>query len=651
MRQDQSKWTRASALWGRGGRAAILLTLVTALVLPAGAAASRGGPAKPESGRDSTPPKTSITYGVANGSTSSDSTVAFGFASSEHNSTFECQVDGGAFGSCSRAESHTLTGLRPGDHSFAVRAIDKAGNVDQQPAASSWNTIYASSASSASSAIPHDLYERAKADPLSEFRVIVELVDRSELESTAQQAQKTGKLKRIFRVIDGFSGRIPGWAIVWIAEHPEYFDTYAITEDKPLSTLGEFEQTWQQTVKADKLWSRQGKTCDLDALTGLQLNPACVPALPYVAPQAPAIAIVDSGVDAGKLNDFGARVVANVNFCGHGDCELTGAADGSGHGTMVAGIAGGSALEVPGVAQNAPLVNLRVADERGLAYTSDVIAAIDWIIANKSAYNIRVANFSIAGRTATSFRFDPLDKAVQRLWLAGVTVVAAAGNHGSPDGPVGMPSPANDPFVITVGALDTQGTSQATDDTRAPWSAYGRTADGFTKPELSAPGRHMVMPVPMGATIPNAKPERIVAHGYMWMSGTSFSTPVVAGLAAQLIARNPSLTPDQVKGLLLASATRLPGVGTGRGEVDAEAALAVTSPPNPNEGLYAFVSNGTFNADAWARHVRKTAGWTVSNWTAANWTEANWTEANWTAANWTESNWTEANWTAANWVE
>jgi serine protease AprX len=135
------------------------------------------------------------------------------------------------------------------------------------------------------------------------------------------------------------------------------------------------------------------------------------------------------------------------------------------------------------------------------------------------------------------------------------------------------------------------------------------------------------------------------------MSGTSFSTPVVAGLAAQLIARNPSLTPDQVKGLLMASAIDLPGAGTGMGEVDAEAALAVASPPNPNEGLYAFVFNGAFNADAWAKHVRKTAGWTVSNWTEANWTEANWTEANWTASNWTESNWTEANWTAANWVE
>jgi serine protease AprX len=650
MRQDSSG-TRASALWGRGGRAAILLALATALVVPAGAGAARGGPSKEVPSRDVTPPRTTITSGVANASTSNASTVTFSFNSSERNSSFQCQVDGSAFGNCSGPESHTIAGLQPGDHSFAVRAIDKAGNVDPQPATSSWHTIYGSSATSASSAIPKDLYERAKANPLGDFRVIVQLKDRTQLDATSQQADSAGKVKRIYRVIDGFSGKIPGWAVVWIAEHPEYFDTYAITEDKPVATLGEVDTTWQKTVKADRLWSRTAKTCDVDPATGLQLNPDCVPALAYVAPQAPAIAVVDSGIDASKVEDFGGRIVAGVSFCSHDDCATTGAADGSGHGTMVAGVAAGAAADAPGVAENAPIVNLRVADEHGQAYTSDVIAAVDWILANKDTYNIRVANFSIAGGAATSFRFDPLDKAVERLWLAGVTVVAAAGNHGVADGPVGMPAPGNDPFVITVGALDTHDTADPADDTRTEWSAYGYTADGFSKPELSAPGRHMVMPVPMGATIPNTKPDRVVSHGYMWMSGTSFSTPVVAGIAAQLIARNPSLTPDQVKGILMSSAAALPGAGTGVGEVDAEAALAVESPPNPNEGLYSFVSNGAFDADAWTSYVTTNANWTASNWTEANWTEANWTEANWTSANWTESNWTEANWTAANWVE
>ena len=75
-------------------------------------------------------------------------------------------------------------------------------------------------------------------------------------------------------------------------------------------------------------------------------------------------------------------------------------------------------------------------------------------------------------------------------------VVAAAGNHGTGNGPVPIYAPGNDPFVITVGAFDQNGDSATWNDTVAPWSAYGTTADGFHKPELSAPGRYLIMPVP-----------------------------------------------------------------------------------------------------------------------------------------------------------
>src|SRR5438270_478251 len=83
--------------------------------------------------------------------------------------------------------------------------------------------------------------------------------------------------------------------------------------------------------------------------------------------------------------------------------------------------------------------------------SSDVIAAADWILQNKDTYNIRVANFSLHGSQNSTFRFDPLDKAVERLWFSGVVVVAAAGNYGATQSGV-LYAPGNDPFVITVGA-------------------------------------------------------------------------------------------------------------------------------------------------------------------------------------------------------
>ena len=97
---------------------------------------------------------------------------------------------------------------------------------------------------------------------------------------------------------------------------------------------------------------------------------------------------------------------------------------------MVAGIAAGASPDYPGVAQNAPIVSVRVADANGEALESDVIAAADWVLANKDTYGIKVVNISMAGSSPTSFPFDPLDQAVEQLWLSGVTVVVAAGNFG-----------------------------------------------------------------------------------------------------------------------------------------------------------------------------------------------------------------------------
>jgi len=213
--------------------------------------------------------------------------------------------------------------------------------------------------------------------------------------------------------------------------------------------------------------------------------------------------------------------------------------DGRGHGTFVAGIAAGSAPGYAGAAPAANIVSLDVMDDQGMARTSDVIAAAQWIYNNKDAKNIRVANFSLHSTTPSNFTKDPLDQAVEKLWFAGVTVVVAAGNYGNANGPSGVPfAPGNDPFVITVGAVDLNGSVGIGNHDVPSWSAYGYTHDGFKKPEIAAAGRFMVGPVSLNASLKLDKPANVLSPGYMRLSGTSFASPVVAGVAAQILARH-----------------------------------------------------------------------------------------------------------------
>jgi serine protease AprX len=501
--------------------------------------------------------------------------------------------------------------------------------------------------------VPNDLVSEAQANPDRIFRVIVQGdQERGKSDELANASRSEGgNPKRVFNSIVGTSVEISGKGLLKLARHPH---VSVITRDQDMKPTYENAEMWRESVGVKALYDRPAVTCAVNLL-GVKLDPSCVAQSAFVGPATPAIAIVDSGIDATRAADFGARVVARANFA---SSEPGAIGDPQGHGTMVAGIAAGASLQYPGAAPKSNIVDVRTADSKGQSMTSDVIAAVDWIIANKSQYNIRVANFSMTGDREASYRVDPLNRAVEKLWFSGVVVVVAAGNHGSATGPVKLGAPGNDPFVITVGALDPRQTADPTDDVRAPWSAYGHTADGYAKPDLSAPGRFMVMPVPTGAYIPSVKPERIVAPGYMWMSGTSFSAPVVAGAAAHLLAKNPSWGPDEVKGALMVGAEYLPGQGisVGVGALDLQASLQVTSPGNPNENLKGFLkSDGKggkyFDEANWTATVKANANWVQANWTASNWTQAKWSQSNWVSANWVASNWTSYTYTESNWVQ
>ena len=474
--------------------------------------------------------------------------------------------------------------------------------------------------------VPQPLLEQAKADPAATFHVIVV--------GDAKLARKTlkgelgagaGKLRREYALFRGIATELRGDQLVALAKH---VGITGITPDGPV-TPAAAETAWPQAIDVDSLWSGAGSP----------------------APDAPAIAVIDSGVELGRTADFGSRLVASVNL---NSSEPNATGDDSGHGTLVAGLAAGASPAYPGVSPGSKIVSLDVIDRNGMARTSDVIAAADWVYRHKAEYGIRVANFSLHSGFANYGLRDPLSIAARRLWLTGTVVVAAAGN----EGPQRMLyAPASDPFVITVGATDVKGTAGVGDDINAPWSSHGTTAEGFAKPELAAPGRYLAGPVPAGGTLPVTVPGRIVAPGYMWMSGTSFAAPIVSGAAALILGRHPDWTPDQVKGALMLTARSLPSADSGSvgvGQIDAAAAAAVTSPPNPNENLYAFVATDpsgerVFDADAWNAHVTADSSWSSSSWSSSSWSSSSWSSSSWSSSSWSSSSWSSSSWSSSSW--
>jgi serine protease AprX len=494
-------------------------------------------------------------------------------------------------------------------------------------------------ANNLSAFVPQQLLADAHAGPTATFDVIVQGRPGQNSASIAKDfGGVAGKTKKAFYSIDGVAGSLTGAQLVKLAQNNHVL---AITPDDLFGSSDyRSQEVWRDTTGVSSLWGTP--------------NPFGL----LVAPQAPTIAIVDSGIDSSKVADFGARVVAHVDFCSL--CPAGSPGDLEGHGTMVAGLAAGAGANYSGVARNANLVDLRTTRADGASRTSDVLLATDWILQNKDRYGIRVANYSMRSAHPSSFRFDPLDRAVESLWFHGVVVVAAAGNYGVANTAQKFRfAPGNDPFVLTVGATETQGTTTPRDDTLAQFSAFGHTLDGFSKPEISAPGRMIISTVPMGSTLATTVPGRVVAPGYMWMSGTSLSAPIVAGAAAQVLARHPTWTPDQVKGALMVSASRLPAVSGragGVGEVNAARAAGLKSPPNLQKNLSAFVApdaNGQlrFNGDAWMAAVASQTDWSETDWSETDWSETDWSETDWSETDWSETDWSETDWSETDWSE
>ncbi len=282
------------------------------------------------------------------------------------------------------------------------------------------------------------------------------------------------------------------------------------------------------------------------------------------------VAVLDTGVSLTR--DLHARVVGWADLVNRRPQPY----DDSGHGTHVAGILAGDGSaaasfgrDLRGVAPGASLVAVKVLDRRSQGRLSTVLAGLDWVLANRARFNIRIVNLALGLPVRESYQEDPLCQAVETVTRAGILVVVAAGNQGrtDPEDPASPPrygsisSPGNSPYALTVGATRGTGTPEAWDDEVASYSSRGPTLhDLVVKPDLVAPGNRILSPLALGRpAVLEEVPDAVVRVGgarYLELSGTSMATPMVAGAAALMLQAEPALSVDTLKLRLMASAIR-----------------------------------------------------------------------------------------------
>jgi len=378
------------------------------------------------------------------------------------------------------------------------------------------------------------------------------------------------------------------------------------------------------------------------------------------------VAVVDTGV--ADLPQFEGRLLKQVNVTGNGE------GDEFGHGTFVAGLVAGGGLH-PGVAPAANILDIRVADKNGRTSLLTVLAGLE----AAADADVQVLNLSLSSGSPLPYQVDPLSQALESLWRNGITVVVPSGNDGPDSGTV--TAPGSDPVLLTVGGLDENGTPAQDDDTIADWSGRGPAPQNVAKPDLVAPGSHLVSLRAPGSHVDRANPNSRIGTHYFRGSGTSFSTAVISGAAAVLLAEQ-NLTPGEVKARLTGTAYGLADNdkdATGAGGLNLAAALADSNTgssasagadiPGDPAVWAAFLDalmtgDRALAASSWSKLSIEARNWAASswsslspearNWAASSWSGRNWAGADgsadqWAARNWAARNWAARNWSARNW--
>jgi serine protease AprX len=352
------------------------------------------------------------------------------------------------------------------------------------------------------------------------------------------------------------------------------------------------------------------------------------------------IAVLDSGID-GTHPDvaFGSKVVQNVKLLG--DLGLAGISTAienvpntdttSGHGTHVAGTAGGTGAQsggderrpfyYAGIAPQASLIGLGAGEAIAVLHA---LAGFEWCIANQQRYSIDIITNSWGSGDGANFDpNNPINVASYEAYRRGMVVTFAASNSGPDENTLNQYAIA--PWVINVAAgTSTKGL--------ADFSSRGVAGDEIKQPDITAPGNLISSTRAVGTAIGALGPIVDAAHPtytlyYHTISGTSMATPFVAGTAALLLDANPQLSPDQIEEILKATADPMPGFAphqVGAGYIDVREAVERAQATTGNRAAFlggdtAWTASGDWAeiADADTR-LRYDGEWTVVPGAAAS---------------------------------
>jgi subtilisin family serine protease len=384
------------------------------------------------------------------------------------------------------------------------------------------------------------------------------------------------------------------------------------------------------------------------------------------------VALIDSGVAPVNGLTVPGKVVHGPDLSFESQAGNLRYLDTFGHGTHMAGIIAGKDIGAftandltshdtfTGLAPDARVISIKVADARGATDVSQVLAAIDWVVQHRNdpGMNIRVLSLSFGTDGVQDYVLDPLAYAAEVAWRRGIVVVVAAGNSGY--GSAKLNNPAYDPYVIAVGADDTKGTHAVDDDVIPAWSSRG---DGTRNPDVVAPGKSIAGLRAPGSYIDETYSAGRVNSRLFRGSGTSQATAVVSGAAALLLQQRPNLTPDQVKKLLTSTASSLPSadpVAQGSGLINLKSAAAAAT-PNYVQTWPTSSGSGSLEAARGSAHVEMDGvvltgekdifgtPWDGTSWSGTSWSGTSWSGTSWSGTSWSGTSWSGTSWSGTSW--